>query len=153
MGKKSYSELITLPTYEERLEYLMLYGKVCDETFGGLRKLNQNLYKTIEWLTTRDKIIVRDMGCDLGIEDRPIQYNDTYLQNGLYVKNTNRIIVHHINPIKPEDILYNKSKLFDEENLICVSLDTHNIIHYGYDIKRNVIIERKPDDTLLWKRR
>ena len=153
MGKKSYSELITLTTYEERLEYLMLHGKVCDETFGGLRQLNQRFYKSREWLTTKDNIIVRDMGCDLGIEDRPIQHNGIYLPNGLHVKNTNRIIVHDINPITPEDLLYNTSNLFDEENLICVSLDTHNIIHYGYDIKRNVIIERKPDDTLLWKRR
>ena len=72
MGKKSYSELITLTTYEERLEYLMLHGKVCDETFGGLRQLNQRFYKSREWLTTKDNIIVRDMGCDLGIEDRII---------------------------------------------------------------------------------
>lgn len=94
----------------------MIGGKVGEDTFGFERYLNQIFYKKPEWLSTRDKIIARDFGCDLGIQDREI---------------AGRIIVHHINPITPDDIRYRSAKLFDPENLICTVKKTHDAIHYG----------------------
>lgn len=135
---KSYSELIMLPTFKERYEYLKLGGKVGEETFGFDRYLNQMFYRTREWKDFRREIIVRDMGCDLGIEDREIQ--------GL-------IIVHHINPIPKFAIIERKLDiLLNPENAICVSHNTHNAIHYGDD---NLLvlapIERKQNDTCPWR--
>lgn len=136
---KSYSELITIPTFEDRFEYLKLDGTVGKETFGFDRYLNQQFYNSYEYRKFRREIIVRDMGCDLGIEERPI--------NGL-------IILHHINPINPEDILdRNVRILLDPENSICVSLRTHNAIHYGdSSLLITNPIERKPNDTCPWRR-
>ena len=136
---KSYSELITIPTFEARFEYLKLDGAVGKETFGFDRYLNQQFYNSYEYRKFRREIIVRDMGCDLGIEERPI--------NGL-------IILHHINPINPEDILdRNVRILLDPENSICVSLRTHNAIHYGdSSLLITNPIERKPNDTCPWRR-
>jgi hypothetical protein len=135
---KCYSELITLPTFEERFEYLKLDGIVGKETFGFDRYLNQQFYKSYEYRKFRRGIIIRDMGCDLGIEERPI--------NGL-------VILHHINPIAPEDILGRNIKiLLDPENSICVSLGTHNAIHYGdSSLIITAPIERKPNDTCPWR--
>ena len=136
---KSYSELITIPTFEDRFEYLKLDGTVGKETFGFDRYLNQQFYNSYEYRKFRREIIVRDMGCDLGIEERPI--------NGL-------IILHHINPIDPEDILDRNIRiLLDPENSICVSLRTHNAIHYGdSSLLITNPIERKPNDTCPWRR-
>ena len=113
---RTYSELILLPTFEERYEYLRLDGRVGEETFGFDRWLNQTFYKSEEWLSMRDKIIVRDNGCDLGIPGRDIY---------------SRILIHHMNPITKEDILRRSDILLNPEYLICVTLNTHRAIHYG----------------------
>jgi hypothetical protein len=135
---KSYSELITIPTYEGRFEYLQLDGTVGKETFGFDRYLNQQFYNSYEYRKFRREMIIRDMGCDLGIEERPI--------NGL-------IILHHINPIAPEDILNRNIRiLLDPDNTICVSHRTHNAIHYGdSSLLITAPIERKPNDTCPWR--
>ena len=135
---KSYSELIQLETYEERFEYLKLNGVVGKETFGFDRILNQILYKNPRWRRKRNDIIIRDNGCDLGIEGREIR---------------GPITVHHINPITIEDILNGNPIVYDDENLICVTQNTHNAIHYSDDsilIKDPIV--RKPNDTCPWKR-
>lgn len=134
---KSYSELIKLKTYEDRLKYLKLHGKVSAETFGYDRYLNQMFYKTPEWKSIRNKVIVRDNACDLGILDRDIR---------------SCIIVHHINPITLNDILNRSLKLLDLENLICTTKRTHDGIHYGND---DIVFagptERSPNDTIPWR--
>lgn len=135
---KTYSELITLPTFEERYEYLRLGGMVGEETFGYDRWINQLFYRTKEWKAFRRDMIVRDMGCDLGIDDRPI---------------TGIILVHHINPI-PKYAIENKmlELLINPENAICVSHNTHNAIHYGDEsLLITAPIERKPNDTCPWR--
>lgn len=140
MINKSYSELITLPTFEERFRYLKLGGAVGEETFGFDRYLNQVFYSTLEWKNFRRDMIVRDMGCDLGIPDRAI--------GGL-------IILHHINPISMADIRQrNLDVLLNPENVICVSHNTHNAIHYGDEsiLTPSTLIERKPNDTCPWRR-
>lgn len=135
---RTYSELVLLMTFEERYRYLRLGGKVGEETFGFDRWLNQLFYKDQEWLSVRDLVIVRDGGCDLGIPDRDIG---------------GRIYVHHINPISKVDILQRNSCLFDPENLICVSKNTHDAIHYG-DESLLILrpIERRANDTCPWKK-
>lgn len=137
---KCYSELILLPTFQERFEYLKLSGKVCHETFGGHRYLNQVLYRSSEWKHSRREVIIRDNGFDLGHEDYPIQGN---------------ILVHHINPITIDDILDKKDYVFDPEYLISTSLNTHNCLHYGNDNESLIIKhfeERRKNDTCLWRR-
>ena len=139
MSIKTYSELITLPTFEERYRYLRIGGSVGKETFGFDRYLNQKFYSSYEWKQFRRDVIIRDMGCDLGIEDRAIQ--------GL-------IIIHHLNSIDPKDIQdKNIRVLLDFENVICVSHNTHNAIHYGDDslLFTDPIIRTK-NDTCPWKR-
>ena len=134
---RRYSEMMQYPTFEERFRYLKLDGVVANETFGFDRYLNQQFYKSAEWKRVRQQIIIRDQGCDLACQDRPI---------------FGQVIVHHLNPISLEDLENNPEILFDPENLVCVSLDTHNAIHYG-DVSyedRNKIVERKPGDTRLW---
>lgn len=135
---KTYTECISLPTFEERFEYLKLSGGVGMETFGSSRYLNQIFYGTPEWKRVRRDVIARDEGCDLAILDRPL--------------NT-KIYVHHINPITVEDILERRSFLFDPENLISISFNTHNAVHYG---DANLLIpskpiERKPFDQAPWR--
>lgn len=134
---RTYSELITLPTFEERYRYLKLGGLVGKETFGYDRYLNQMLYNCSEWKERRRKAIIRDNGCDLGCEDFEIH---------------GRILIHHINPITVEDVLKRNPKVFDLENLICTSHNTHNAIHYG-DESLLIIgpIERTKNDTCPWK--
>lgn len=134
---KSYSDVIKMKSFIERYEYLRLFGRVGIETFGFDRYLNQALYKSSEWRKTRDKVIIRDSGCDLGIADRPI---------------SGTIIIHHINPIKEDDIINRNSALFDLDNLICTSINTHNAIHYGDAslLIRDPII-RLPNDTCPWR--
>ena len=139
MSIKTYSELITLPTFEERYRYLRIGGSVGKETFGFDRYLNQKFYSSYEWRQFRRDVIIRDMGCDLGIEDRAIR--------GL-------IIIHHLNSIDPKDIQdKNIRVLLDFENVICVSHNTHNAIHYGDDslLFTDPIIRTK-NDTCPWKR-
>ena len=135
MYEKSYSELMQLKTFDERFNYLKLDGRVGECTFGYARHLNQMLYKSEKWLEARDNAIVRDEGCDLGIE--PIKI---------------RILVHHINPLTPEDIEEMSYKIFDLNNLITTTYDTHRAIHFGkYDfLKDRSIIVRHPNDTSPW---
>ena len=116
MSIKTYSELIALPTFEERFKYLQLKGSVGKETFGFDRYLNQNFYRSAEWKRVRDKVIIRDNGCDLGIEDRLIYGN---------------VLIHHMNPINDKDIYNLTDILLNPEYLICVSHNTHNAIHYS----------------------
>ena len=134
---RTYSELSKLKTFEERYRYLRLNGKVGEETFGFDRWLNQRFYKDPEWLSIRDKVIIRDNGCDLGIEDRKI---------------TGRIIVHHMNPITKEDILRRSDFLLNPDYLICTVKNTHDAIHYGDDsLLINEFIERSKNDTCPWR--
>lgn len=134
---KNYSELMKLYTYEERLRYLKLDGVVAKETFGYDRYLNQMFYKSPEWKSVRHKVIVRDKACDLGIDDREIYSG---------------IIVHHINPITPNDIKQRSAKMLDPENLICTTKRTHDGIHYGNEsalFTRQT--ERSQNDTIPWR--
>lgn len=137
---KCYSELITLPTFEERYEYLKLDGIVGEETFGYDRWLNQMFYNSWDWRTFRRDIIVRDMGCDLGIADREI---------------TGSVTVHHINPVPKYAIVERRLDiLLNPENAICVSDNTHKAIHYGDAslLIASTLIERKQNDTCPWRR-
>ena len=137
MSYKTYSELVLLPTFKERFEYLLLSGKVGIETFGFDRYLNQALYHSDDWHFCRNLVILRDDGCDLGCPDKPI---------------AGRIIIHHLNPITEEDILRRDPKVFDPNNLISVSIKTHNAIHYGdKDYIQEELIIRSPNDTILWR--
>jgi hypothetical protein len=135
---KTYTELSKLQTYEERFEYLSLNGKVGEDTFGFDRYLNQQLYKSKEWKTVRDEVILRDNGCDLGMEDYDI---------------FGTIHVHHMNPLTSDDIINSTEYLLNPEYLICVSIDTHNAIHYGNKdyLERKKIITRTPNDHCPWK--
>lgn len=148
---KSYSELMTLNTFEERYNYLKLNGTIGSATFGGYRDMNQMLYKNSpEWRVTRDKVIVRDNGCDLAIPDRSIVGYGEYIDG---MKHRPKIIVHHINPISIEDLLKRPYLFFDMDNLICTSMNTHNGIHYGKNIDSifNPLNVRKPNDTCPWR--
>ena len=135
---RTYTELQKLKTFEERFEYLKLNGIIGDRTFGGSRWVNQIFYQQIpEWKEARRKVIVRDLGCELGLADYPIQ---------------GRIIVHHMNPISKEDISERSEIVLDPEYLICVSQLTHDAIHYGdADLLPKKYEERKPGDTCPWK--
>lgn len=137
MMMKAYSELILLPTFAERFQYLKLKGAVGKETFGKSRYLNQLLYRSPEWKRVRRDVVIRDGGCDLGVADCPID---------------GRVYIHHINPITEDDILNRNPKIFDPNNLISVSFRTHQAIHYGSDemMKELEFIERAPGDTKLW---
>lgn len=138
MFTRCYKELKRLPTFEERFEYLKLNGIVGEETFGFDRYINQIFYKSKEWLSVRNRVITRDLGCDLGILDREIQ---------------DRILIHHMNPITKEDILERKEWILDPEYLICVSDNTHKAIHYG---DTNLLVkdftERCKNDTCPWRK-
>lgn len=136
--RKTYTEMCSLPTFEERFRYLQLNGAVGSATFGSARYLNQALYKSDLWKRIKRKVILRDNGCDLGIEGREIM---------------DKVYVHHINPISAEDILNRNPVVFDPENLVTVSLNTHNAIHYSSeDILVKLPEERKPNDTCPWRK-
>lgn len=135
---RTYSELITLPTFLERFEYLKLGGRVGAETFGYDRYLNQTLYRSAEWKRFRRDMIIRDGGLDLACEDYEIH---------------GKILLHHIDPLTPEDVVNRHPKIFDPENVVCVSLNTHNAIHYGdKDLLLTDFITRTKHDTCPWKR-
>ena len=137
MAYRTYEELILLQTFEERFKYLQLNGQCSEVTFGGHRTLNQMLYRSPQWREIRQRVIIRDNGCDLGISDRPI--ND-------------KILIHHLNPITIEQVTNFDPAVFDLNNLICVSDNTHHAIHYsdGSTLIPSTITERKPGDTRLW---
>lgn len=139
MWIKSYSELSQLETFEERFEYLRLDGIVGKDTFGFDRIFNQKFYRSEEWKQVRDFVIVRDNGCDLGIEGHEIFGN--------------RIIIHHMNPISIDDIRHSTRNLLDPEYLITTIHRTHNAIHYGdEDQLIKAPIERVRNDTCPWRR-
>jgi hypothetical protein len=134
---RSYSELSRFDTFEERFEYLNLTGKVGVETFGYDRFLNQDFYRSTLWKRARRDVIARDLGCDLGIEGFEI-YDKVY--------------VHHMNPMSPQDIESGDPSIIDPEYLISVTLKTHNAIHYG-DISQvqPALVERFPNDMTPWR--
>ena len=133
---RSYPNLIQYKTFRQRFNYLKLDGVVAHATFGGKRYLNQALYRSEEWKRIRREVILRDDGCDLGLPDFPIY---------------GTVLVHHINPITPEDIQQRTPVVFDMDNLITVSFDTHNAIHYGdYSLITKDVVERTPFDTTPW---
>lgn len=134
---RTYSELIQIPTFEERFRYLKLNGSVGEQTFGFDRYMNQTFYRSQEWKQVRHEIIVRDMGCDLGIEDREIF--------GL-------ILVHHMNPLMIDDLVKHSDYLLNPDFLICTCKRTHDAIHFGDEsILYEEPITRRPGDTCPWK--
>ena len=137
MSIRTYSELIKIPTFKERFEYLRLDGKVGEETFGFDRYLNQVFYKSPEWKAARDFVIIRDQGCDLAMEGHEI---------------FGKILVHHMNPISMEDIVHRTEYLLDPEYLICTIKNTHDAIHYGDgSLLITGPIERTKNDTCPWR--
>ena len=137
---KTYSELITLPSFEERVRYLQLRGQDPGyKTFGDSRWMNQELYRSTIWHNLRRDIIIRDCGNDLAFDGRPI---------------AGKIVVHHINPLRPEDFELGSDKIFDPENLVCVSYDMHNFIHFAvgsYKAKMPDYTPRYKNDTCPWR--
>lgn len=134
---KTYSELIKISSFDDRLEYLTLCGKVGETTFGSHRWMNQTLYQTDKWKSTRREVILRDNGCDLAHEDYKIPGS---------------FYIHHLNPITIDDILNQRPCVFDLENLVCVSFQTHNAIHYGSKSHLPIgFVERKKNDTCPWR--
>lgn len=150
MSIRTYSELVTIPTFEERYKYLQLGGQVGKETFGYDRYLNQILYNSTDWRMFRDKIILRDNACDLAHEDHEIpswRDKDGHLRG-------QKILIHHINPIMIDDIINCNPMVFDPENVITTILSTHNAIHYGDEsLLSKIPIERSQNDTCPWKQK
>lgn len=137
MSIRTYSELVTLPTFEERFKYLQLNGQVGESTFGFDRYMNQVFYRSQKWKSIRDFVIIRDCGCDLGVEGYDIH---------------GKIIIHHMNPLSMRDIETESDFLLNPDFLICTTHNTHNAIHYG-DEKLLVTapIERTKNDTCPWR--
>ena len=134
---RTYSQLKQLQTFEERYDYLKLGGVVGEDTFGFDRYLNQNFYRSREWKRVRDEVIMRDNGCDLGIDGYEIR---------------GKILIHHMNPITSEDIHQVSDHLLNPEYLICVTHRTHNAIHYGDEsLIVTAPIERTQNDTCPWR--
>ena len=134
---RTYNELMLLPTFEERFEYLKLSGRVGEETFGFDRWLNQKFYRSAEWKHLRDQVIIRDNGCDLGVEGRDIY---------------GKILIHHMNPISKKDILERTDLLLNPMYLISVTKQTHDAIHYSDEsILMNDPIVRSRNDTCPWR--
>lgn len=137
MSIKRYSEMVQLKTFKDRFEYLKCGGTVGVQTFGSHRYLNQMLYMSQEWKSVRRKVIIRDGGFDLACEDVPI---------------AGKIYIHHINPITIEDVLERRGNVFDMDNLISCSLDTHNALHYGSDCPKEMQpVIREQYDTCPWR--
>lgn len=133
---RRYEELRKLETFEERFEYLRIYGDVGRETFGSERYLNQTFYRSHEWMVVRNHVIARDYGRDLGSPGYEIY---------------DKILVHHMNPVTIEQVLDGDESIFDPEFLITTTHITHNAIHYGRDAQSpRVLVERRPGDTKLW---
>lgn len=134
---RTYTELKKLKTFKERFDYLKIGGSVGESTFGSRRWANQNFYHSPEWKRIRDLVIIRDMGCDLGIEGREI---------------VQKIYIHHMNPIIMQDLIERSQLLLDPEYMICTSYMTHQAIHYGDESLLALDpIERRPNDTIPWR--
>jgi hypothetical protein len=136
MKIRRYFELSKLETFEQRFEYLELEGAVGRSTFGFDRWLNQRFYRSRPWIQARNFVITRDYGCDLGVPGYEIHVG---------------LLVHHMNPISPDDIKHGEEWIIDPEYLITTSINTHNAIHFG---DRSLLprgpVERKAGDTRLW---
>lgn len=133
---RRYSELRQIESFEDRFDYLVLSGSIGVETFGFDRWINQTFYTSPEWRSVRQQVILRDEGRDLGVEGYEIH-------GGL--------VVHHMNPMTPEDIIHNEDWILDPEFLITTASDTHNTIHFGDRSQlRKPYVERSPGDTKLW---
>ena len=133
---RTYSELAQIDNFEDRFEYLKLGGEVGATTFGFDRYVNQQFYRSREWRLMRQKIIARDIGCDLGVEGYEIY---------------DRIYIHHMNPMTVDDLTHGNEEILDPEYLISTTHRTHNAIHYGdASLLRKDLVERKPGDTKLW---
>jgi hypothetical protein len=133
---RSYSELKRLETFEERFEYLALYGSVGRSTFGFDRYLNQQLYTSREWRQLRPHVIARDLGCDLGVDGYEIH---------------TQLYIHHMNPVDSDSIVHSDPRILDPEFLITTTHQTHNAIHYGNkNLLPKPLVERKAGDTKLW---
>ena len=138
MSIRTYSELILLPTFDERYQYLRLSGTVGEETFGFDRYLNQMFYKSKEWKRIRNEVIIRDNGCDLGVPGREIY---------------GKILIHHMNPIRKDDILRRSEYLLDPEYVICTVKNTHDAIHYSDEgLLIRMPKARTKNDTCPWRR-
>ena len=138
MSIKTYSELSQLPTFIERYRYLKLNGQVGESTFGFDRYLNQVFYRSQKWKSIRDQVIIRDNGCDLGVDGHDIH---------------GRVLIHHMNQITIDDIRNESDFLLDPEFLICVTHNTHNAIHYGDEsLLITAPVERTKNDTCPWRR-
>lgn len=136
MRIRTYSELRRLQTFEERFDYLLLRGQVGQATFGFDRWINQHFYTSQEWKQARSYVVYRDNGCDLGVRGYEIHTD---------------LLVHHMNPITPDDLIQGEEWVLDPEFLITTSRRTHNAIHYGdKSLLPEVVIERRPGDTRLW---
>ena len=134
---RTYSQVILLPNFNARFEYLKLNGIVSEITFGNHRYLNQSLYASYDWKRVRRKVIIRDDACDLADPERPI---------------VGRVLIHHIEPITIDDILEHRKCVFDMDNLICVSFDTHNALHYSdANLLPKPYISRSINDTCPWR--
>ena len=137
MSIRTYSELITLPTFEGRFKYLQLNGQVGESTFGFDRYMNQVFYRSQKWKSIRDFVIIRDCGCDLGVEGHDIH---------------GKIIIHHMNPLSMRDIETESDFLLNPDFLICTTHNTHNAIHYGDEnLLVTAPIERTKNDTCPWR--
>jgi len=137
---RSYSEMSNLTTFKDRFDYCKIGNGVCDQTFGYERYLNQVFYRSLEWKQIRQQVILRDDGCDLGCKDHPI---------------SGTIIIHHLNPLTVDDITGNTDYLMNPEYLVCVSMQTHNAIHYGVEDSVTLsreYIPRTPNDTCPWEK-
>jgi hypothetical protein len=134
--KRTYNEVQKLESFGERFDYLFLGGEIGMDTFGHSRHLNQLLYRSPEWRRTRDQVIIRDNGCDLGVPGFEIH---------------DKICVHHITPITIDDVKHNRPTLYDLDNLICMSFATHNAIHFGNEeYAPPKLVVRTPGDTTPW---
>ena len=134
---RTYSGVMLLPSFEDRFDYLKLSGGIGEQTFAGHRYLNQRFYQSEEWKRIRRDVIIRDDGCDLADPNRPIR---------------GKILIHHIEPITIDDIRLRHSCVFDMENLICISFNTHNALHYGSkETLPKIYVERRPNDTCPWR--
>ena len=150
MKSKNYLELCEIKTFEDRLDYLSLFGQVVSETFGGDRYLNQILYNSPEWRSFRKHVVIRDNGCDLGVLGYEIQLDSFGNLKGIRKP---KIIIHHIIPITKDDIINRRSCLFDMNNVISSSFKTHTAIHYGIETERQPeLICRKQNDTIPWRK-
>ena len=133
---RTYSELSQWETFEERFAYLRLQGDVGSSTFGFDRHINQRFYRSREWKLVREHVIVRDMGCDLGVDGHEIH---------------DRILIHHMNPMTINEVIHGEDWILDPEYLITTTHNTHNAIHYSDEsLLPKPVVERAPGDTRLW---